>query len=312
MELVLSDSPLNVRGCAVLHGSAMDGNGGGEDDDVAGVDLLHEVGATTLDSSCSTADAVLPAVSPHATLDPDWAIVTLSQGFLLRAPDFSSDSEKSVLLLDCDESSDVVRRLAGQSSAHTAASSSSSSSGSRKRDKVGEVSGSSSKFAKRSRARMWRYFSTGSQVKNLHGDPILPSATTLLTLSHQEALIKVKTKSIPLAYWVKILAVYSVTDLSCDKFMGLMPLEIGNLVNTRSLKLSHNCLSGIIPTTFSNLKGIGSMDLSFNKLSGGIPSQLANTNGLGSFNVSFNNFSGMIPMQTIFKLLMSKRKSTSL
>ncbi|KAK3006059.1 hypothetical protein RJ639_016677 [Escallonia herrerae] len=90
-------------------------------------------------------------------------------------------------------------------------------------------------------------------------------------------------------------AEYSITDLSCDKFMGLMPLEIGNLVNTRSLKLSHNCLSGIIPTTFSNLKGIGSMDLSFNKLSGGIPSQLANTSGLGSFNVSFNNLSGMKP-----------------
>ncbi|KAK2968382.1 hypothetical protein RJ640_015378 [Escallonia rubra] len=107
--------------------------------------------------------------------------------------------------------------------------------------------------------------------------------------------MKVKTKSIPLAYWGKILAVYSVTDLSCDKFMDLMPLEIGNLVNTRSLKLSHNCLSGIIPTTFSNLKGIGSTDLSFNKISGGIPSQLANTNGLGSFNVSFNNLSGMIP-----------------
>ncbi|KAK2984157.1 hypothetical protein RJ640_022669 [Escallonia rubra] len=97
-------------------------------------------------------------------------------------------------------------------------------------------------------------------------------------------------------------------------FTGLMPLVIGNIVDTKSLKLSHNCLRGIIPTTFSNLKGIGSMDLSFNKLSGGIPSQLANTDGLGSFNLSFNNLSGMIPqanhIQTSDEI--SKRKSASL
>ncbi|KAK2968376.1 hypothetical protein RJ640_015372 [Escallonia rubra] len=118
----------------------------------------------------------------------------------------------------------------------------------------------------------------------------------------------------PLAYRGKILDIFSVIDLSCNKFTGLMPLVIGNIVDTKSPKLSHDCLRGIIPTTFSNLKGIGSMDLSFNKLSGGSPSQLANTDGLGSFNLSFNNLSGMIPqanhIQTSDEI--SKRKSASL
>ncbi|KAK2983024.1 hypothetical protein RJ640_001107 [Escallonia rubra] len=157
-----------------------------------------------------------------------------------------------------------------------------------------------------------------------HGYPILPSsvsyvddynrATTLFTSLNQEALIKVTTKSIPLAYRGKILDVFSVIDLSCDKLTGLMTLVIGNIVDTKSPKLSYNCLRGIIPTTFSNLKGIASMDLSFNKLSGGIPSQLANIDGLGSFNVSFNNLSGMIPQANHIQTSdeMSKRKSASL
>ncbi|KAK2981687.1 hypothetical protein RJ640_002996 [Escallonia rubra] len=169
------------------------------------------------------------------------------------------------------------------------------------------------------------FMTTAEQLhhSHYHGYPILPSsvsyvddynrATTLFTSSNQEALIKVTTKSIPLTYQGKILDVFSVIDLSCDKLTGLMTLVIGNIVDTKSPKLSYNCLRGIIPTTFSNLKGIGSMDLSFNKLSGGIPSQLANTDGLGSFNVSFNNLSGMIPQANYIQTSdeLSKRKSAS-
>lgn len=96
-------------------------------------------------------------------------------------------------------------------------------------------------------------------------------------------------------YTGKILESMTGLDLSCNKLIGIIPSQIGDLQQIRALNLSHNYLSGPIPITFSNLTQIESLDLSYNNLSGKIPYELTQLNFLSNFNVSYNNFSGTPP-----------------
>ncbi|GAY53480.1 hypothetical protein CUMW_149470, partial [Citrus unshiu] len=82
------------------------------------------------------------------------------------------------------------------------------------------------------------------------------------------------TKNIVYIYQGKVRSLLSGLDLSCNKLIGDIPPQIGNLTRIQTLNLSHNNLTGSIPSTFSNLKHIESLDLSYNKLNGKIPHQL--------------------------------------
>ncbi|KAF2310543.1 hypothetical protein GH714_014053 [Hevea brasiliensis] len=86
--------------------------------------------------------------------------------------------------------------------------------------------------------------------------------------------------------------------ISCNKLVGEIPPQIGNLSKIHTLNLSHNRFTGPIPETFSNLKQIESLDFSYNKLSGQIPSQLTQLNYLSVFSVAHNNLSGKTPERT--------------
>ncbi|PWA93483.1 receptor like protein 1 [Artemisia annua] len=102
------------------------------------------------------------------------------------------------------------------------------------------------------------------------------------------------TKSISRSYKGHILDFMSGLDLSCNKFIGEIPPELGYLTQILALNLSHNQLVGSIPEKLSNLTNIESLDLSSNNLSGKIPSQLTNLAYLSYFNVSYNNLSGKL------------------
>ncbi|GAY60443.1 hypothetical protein CUMW_202030 [Citrus unshiu] len=106
------------------------------------------------------------------------------------------------------------------------------------------------------------------------------------------------TKNIAYIYQGKVLSLLSGLDLSCNKLIGHIPSEIGNLTRIQTLNLSHNNLTGLIPSTFSNLKHIESLDLSYNKLNGKIPHQLVELKTLAVFSVAYNNLSGEIPEWT--------------
>uniref|UniRef100_A0A2C9VMS5 Leucine-rich repeat-containing N-terminal plant-type domain-containing protein n=1 Tax=Manihot esculenta TaxID=3983 RepID=A0A2C9VMS5_MANES len=84
-------------------------------------------------------------------------------------------------------------------------------------------------------------------------------------------------------------------DLSCNKLIGQIPIQIGYLNEIHVLNLSHNNLNGKIPASFSNLSQIESLDLSHNNLQGNIPSQLTELDFLEVFNVSCNDLSGKTP-----------------
>ncbi|KAH9753715.1 Receptor-like protein 13 [Citrus sinensis] len=106
------------------------------------------------------------------------------------------------------------------------------------------------------------------------------------------------TKNIAYIYQGKVLSLLSGLDLSCNKLIGHIPPQIGNLTRIQTLNLSHNNLTGLIPSTFSNLKHIESLDLSYNKLNGKIPHQLVELKTLAVFSVAYNNLSGEIPEWT--------------
>ncbi|XP_028054592.1 receptor-like protein 6 [Camellia sinensis] len=64
----------------------------------------------------------------------------------------------------------------------------------------------------------------------------------------------------------EILNIFTVIDLSSNKFEGLIPEFIGNLKGLKLLNLSNNNLNGGIPSCFGNLTNLESLDLSQNKL----------------------------------------------
>ncbi|CAH8251463.1 unnamed protein product [Arabidopsis lyrata] len=112
-----------------------------------------------------------------------------------------------------------------------------------------------------------------------------------------ETIVDFLTKRRYEAYQGDILRYMYGLDLSSNQLSGKIPVEIGDLVNIRSLNLSSNHLTGSIPDSISKLKDLESLDLSNNKLDGNIPPQLTDLSGLGYFNVSCNNLSGEIPFK---------------
>ncbi|KAA3471410.1 LRR receptor-like serine/threonine-protein kinase GSO1 [Gossypium australe] len=102
------------------------------------------------------------------------------------------------------------------------------------------------------------------------------------------------TKRASYTYKGNILEYMSRIDLSCNRLIGEIPTEIGNLSEIRSLNLSHNNLTGHILSMFSKLKQIESLDLSHNNLIGRIPTQLTESYTLAVFDVSYN-LAGSIP-----------------
>ncbi|XVF29490.1 hypothetical protein REPUB_Repub15cG0125300 [Reevesia pubescens] len=122
----------------------------------------------------------------------------------------------------------------------------------------------------------------------------LPKSLVYL-LSYAEEVIEFSTKSASRTYKGHILDYLSGIDLSCNKFTGQIPMELGNMTEIHSLNLSHNHLNGPIPSTFSKLKQIESLDLSYNNLNGRIPPQLTELNFLAVFTIAYNNLSGPLP-----------------
>ncbi|KAM0028250.1 putative non-specific serine/threonine protein kinase [Helianthus debilis subsp. tardiflorus] len=84
-------------------------------------------------------------------------------------------------------------------------------------------------------------------------------------------------------------------DLSSNKLVGDIPVELTALYALVGLNLSNNHLSGRIPDNIGNMKALFSLDLSGNKLSGLIPPSIAALHFLSYLNLSNNNLSGQIP-----------------
>ncbi|KAK6777969.1 hypothetical protein RDI58_024687 [Solanum bulbocastanum] len=94
---------------------------------------------------------------------------------------------------------------------------------------------------------------------------------------------------------VRILYLYTVIDLSSNKFGGRIPSIMGDLIAVHIFNLSQNGLQGHIPPSFGDLSSIESLDLSVNQLSGEMPQQLVSLTSLSFLNLSHNHLQGCIP-----------------
>ncbi|XP_050253241.1 receptor-like protein EIX1 [Quercus robur] len=94
------------------------------------------------------------------------------------------------------------------------------------------------------------------------------------------------------------LGLLKIINLSSNKLIGKLPIEICNLLDLISLNVSRNNLIGEIPQMIGQLKQLESLDLSSNQFSGEIPSSISEINFLEFLNLSYNNLSGKIPLGT--------------
>ncbi|XXG39745.1 hypothetical protein AAC387_Pa01g0622 [Persea americana] len=92
-----------------------------------------------------------------------------------------------------------------------------------------------------------------------------------------------------------ILTILTSIDLSCNRFHGSIPDDIGNLKSLKVLNMSRNEFTGSIPSSIENLTQLDSLDLSRNQLSGEIPTNLTALTFLAALNLSENLLVGKIP-----------------
>ena len=138
----------------------------------------------------------------------------------------------------------------------------------------------------------WAYPTTPTLTEFAYEDPTME---TLAPVDWKQD-VEFTTKSRTYSYKGDILNYMSGIDLSCNRLVGEIPPELGQInSNLRAMNLSHNNLTGQIPITFSNLKQMESLDLSYNNLNGRIPPQLTELTSLEVFIVAHNNLSGTMP-----------------
>nr|KAJ0194128.1 hypothetical protein LSAT_V11C800444500 [Lactuca sativa] len=101
-------------------------------------------------------------------------------------------------------------------------------------------------------------------------------------------------KGVDLEYTTILDIVYNM-DLSRNKLVGEIPVELTALSMLVGLNLSNNHLSGRIPDTIGNMITLFSLDLSGNELMGTIPPSMATLTFLSNLNLSHNKLSGRIP-----------------
>jgi len=89
----------------------------------------------------------------------------------------------------------------------------------------------------------------------------------------------------------------TVTGIQWVKFAlpGIIPSDIGNLVNLTYLRLQWNQLTGSIPASIGNLKSLTELVLAYNQLSGSIPASIGNLVNLGYLGFHVNRLTGIIP-----------------
>ncbi|KAJ0698996.1 putative transferase [Helianthus annuus] len=108
----------------------------------------------------------------------------------------------------------------------------------------------------------------------------------------EEGLVQVmKGSSLEYNTW----SIVTNMDLSSNKLVGDIPVELTTLQGLVGLNLSNNHLSGGIPDHIGNMRALFSLDLSGNKLGGPIPPSISALTFLSHLNLSNNNLSGPIP-----------------
>ena len=89
----------------------------------------------------------------------------------------------------------------------------------------------------------------------------------------------------------------NLDTLSCQfcGFSGSIPPEIGNLINLKSLSIVFSGLTGSIPSEIGNLSNLESLTLHSNQLTGAIPPEIGSLTNLTKLQLSYNQLTGSLP-----------------
>jgi len=90
--------------------------------------------------------------------------------------------------------------------------------------------------------------------------------------------------------------VYELGPLG-NNLTGIIPIEIGNISNLKTLNLENNQLSSSIPIEFGRLKNLRELFLSDNLLNGNIPAELGDLDSLGYILLGDNQLTDSIPAE---------------
>ncbi|KAL7588781.1 hypothetical protein Lser_V15G37549 [Lactuca serriola] len=132
-------------------------------------------------------------------------------------------------------------------------------------------------------------------VGNLNGMVVSHSISEhFLDIDDDKNVIQVM-KGVDLEYTTTWEIVYNM-DLSSNKLVGEIPVELTALSMLVGLNLSNNHLRGGIPDSIGKMMNLETLDFSKNELSGRIPSSMAALTFLSHLNLSHNNLSGQIPI----------------
>ncbi|KAD2804342.1 hypothetical protein E3N88_37719 [Mikania micrantha] len=87
-----------------------------------------------------------------------------------------------------------------------------------------------------------------------------------------------------------------VVNLSKNRFIGNIPVDLCKVPSITVLDLSHNRLSGRLPECLGNLSSLQAMDLSNNTIMGVVPSSLGSLTQLMTLHLHNNIFEGKLPL----------------
>ena len=85
--------------------------------------------------------------------------------------------------------------------------------------------------------------------------------------------------------------------LENSKLKGLIPPEIGQLIDLEQISLFNNYLTGSIPSEIGNLVNLAFIQLAQNQLRGEIPSEIGNLTNLEMLGLARNDLTGSIPIE---------------
>ncbi|KAM4068879.1 hypothetical protein ACB094_12G045600 [Castanea mollissima] len=98
--------------------------------------------------------------------------------------------------------------------------------------------------------------------------------------------------------YTKNLGLLIMINLSGNKLIGNLPIEISSLLELVTLNVSGKNLSGEIPHLIGQLKKLETLDLSKNQFSGEIRSSMSELSFLNHLDLSYNHLCGKIPSST--------------
>ena len=150
---------------------------------------------------------------------------------------------------------------------------------------------------------------TGGAVPDVANNPgLVADCDTLLVVKDtlRGAATLNWSSNAPMTHWVgitvggtplRVTELFISRSVVTGRLTGVIPSELGNLANLKTLNLSENRLTGTIPPELGNLANLETLNLWDNQLTGSVPVQLGDLSNLRFLILNNNQLSGGMPTE---------------